>query len=499
MAPGGAGGGAHRWWGGLVVALALAGFGLRLSDFGRYGFWNDEAWVALCTRVQGLEQFWLSLSVTPVLWAATLRALPDAQPEITLRLLPLAFGCLTLWAAWRAGTSFAGSQVGGVFALALVAVDRLSITYSQLLKHYSAETFFALLAFWCADRFHRSRRGRDLCVLAIILIVGLGFSNAQLLVAPPLLAALLIAAVVRRDWRMVRIVSLAGLAVGLWDAAWFRLLIAPHLLPSVIGYWEGTYVPSTSIGAALRFVGASLAAQLAQTWSAAAIVAALFCLIAVAVGSWERRTIALALLFLIAELAVLSALRRLPFDEPRVMLFLLTTLGVYGVAAVAAVGVELWRRRMLRPLVALGGCLLVYDLAAHRLWRAPGSPPLVEDVGPLIRVVEEHRAPEDHVLLYGRSTYVYAYYQTATPLVVPEPATTVGFRPLFTDPHLTVVGPTDLAAALDAAFAKSPQVWFIGSRFHPGDEYRMLAVLMARGTLVVATRRPNAVLLALRR
>ena len=58
----------------LVVAagLGLLGIGLRLSDLGTYGFWNDEAWVALCTRVQGLPQFWLSLSVTPVLWGVTL-------------------------------------------------------------------------------------------------------------------------------------------------------------------------------------------------------------------------------------------------------------------------------------------------------------------------------------------------------------------------------------------------------------------------------------------
>jgi predicted membrane-bound mannosyltransferase len=53
---------------GLVLAggVALAAIAIRLVDFGRYGFWNDEAWVALSTRVEGISQFWLSLSTTPI-------------------------------------------------------------------------------------------------------------------------------------------------------------------------------------------------------------------------------------------------------------------------------------------------------------------------------------------------------------------------------------------------------------------------------------------------
>ena len=76
-----------------TIGLALAGVALRLRAFGQFGFWNDEAWVALSTRVDDFEQFWLSLSVTPVLWAATLRAgrllariaVPDPPSQRRLR------------------------------------------------------------------------------------------------------------------------------------------------------------------------------------------------------------------------------------------------------------------------------------------------------------------------------------------------------------------------------------------------------------------------------
>jgi hypothetical protein len=38
----------------LAWAVALAGVALRLVDLGRFGFWNDEAWVATSTRVAGV-------------------------------------------------------------------------------------------------------------------------------------------------------------------------------------------------------------------------------------------------------------------------------------------------------------------------------------------------------------------------------------------------------------------------------------------------------------
>src|SRR4030095_4641077 len=74
-----------------ACAVALAGAALRLTGFGQHGFWNDEAWVAVSTRGEGLGQFLLALGVTPIAWAALLRplALLPGPPEVMLRLLPL--------------------------------------------------------------------------------------------------------------------------------------------------------------------------------------------------------------------------------------------------------------------------------------------------------------------------------------------------------------------------------------------------------------------------
>src|SRR5262249_57989874 len=56
------------------------GAALRVWGFGQYGFWNDEAWVAISTRVEGARQTLLALCVTPLVWGLLLRPLALAGP-----------------------------------------------------------------------------------------------------------------------------------------------------------------------------------------------------------------------------------------------------------------------------------------------------------------------------------------------------------------------------------------------------------------------------------
>jgi hypothetical protein len=126
--------------------FAVAGMVLRIVDLGRFGFWNDEAWVALTTRTETLSQFWLSVGHTPIGFVLLLRAMPAwASPELTLRLVPLAFGAATMWIAWRLGRRVAG-PAGALAGLTAVALDPLEIAFSKQLKQYTAEAFFALAA-----------------------------------------------------------------------------------------------------------------------------------------------------------------------------------------------------------------------------------------------------------------------------------------------------------------------------------------------------------------
>jgi hypothetical protein len=178
----------------LVAVLAAAvGIGYRLHELHRYAFWNDEAWVALSTRVDRVDQILLVVACSPALWTLLLQPLallPD--PELSLRLLPFAFSVATLWLAWRLGRRLAGHPLGGALAVALVALDPTSIQYAKRLKQYSAEAFLMLAVLLLAVDV--ARDGRHLRWLVVVLLVGLVVSNAQLLATPPVLAALLLVA-----------------------------------------------------------------------------------------------------------------------------------------------------------------------------------------------------------------------------------------------------------------------------------------------------------------
>src|SRR5690349_9707772 len=114
---------------------------MRAGELGTYRFINDEAWVALCTRVEGFGQFWLSIVMTPIGWASLVKAVSMVHAsETALRSVSFLFGCAVLWIAWVAGSRFAGHRLGGVLAVAAVAFDPLAVAYSKVLKQYTAET-----------------------------------------------------------------------------------------------------------------------------------------------------------------------------------------------------------------------------------------------------------------------------------------------------------------------------------------------------------------------
>ena len=479
-----------------IGALAVAALAYRVQDLGRYGFWNDEAWVALSTRVAGFAQFRLSLGPTPILWAAALRPLAHLPiaPEVALRLLPLAFALLTVGAAWRTAGRL-GGLLAGLVALAAIGLDPLSIEYAKLLKQYGAEACLALVAFSAAARFVAAGRTRDLVHLSAATTVGLGFANSQLFVAPPLFAALAADGLARRDGRRVRNVLLAGAAVALFAVAWFRLLIAPHLNAALSEYWVDAYVPATAGGPA--FALRALRMMLEPTWGPVGLVVAVGALAAACALDRALAVMALATALLFAELALLSARRLLPFAAARVMLFALTALDVHLAAGVGVTVRRLWDRGRLRPLAVAVLAIVAADVARSREWATLGRAAQVEDLGPLVRTVERERRPDDGILVYQRSVFVYAYYQDATPVLVPA-ATSVGWVPRIDDPRVVLVQGPDAAGAIARAVGGHPRLWFLGSRFAAGDEARIRRALAGRRLVREATR-PRALLLLVER
>jgi hypothetical protein len=480
-----------------MVLIAGVAIELRLEEFGRFGFWTDEAWVALSTRVSA-SQYWLAVSITPVLWAVLLKAISvlPGPPELVLRLLPLAGSLLTVWGAGRLATNL-GGPAAGLLAAAVVAVDPLAVQYAKLLKPYSVESGAALTALAVASRFLRTRASRDLWILTFVLVVGVGFSSAQLLVGLPILTALLFDGLLRRDRSGARAVAVALLAVGTWYLGWYWFLMAPRMGQALAEYWRASFMPTTSLSAAVRFAWQSLARELASTWPAWTGLPAVAGALALCAALPVPRVIALALVLLVLELAALSAAGRFPFAEPRVMLFCTLALSVFGAAGVGFVLARLAERPRLRPVALALASLLVVGFVRDPRWPTLGNPKDIEDTGRLIRQVEARRGPDDGVLVFGRSTYLYAYYQRATPVLLPA-GTTVGFVPVF-DARVAVVMGANFDPAATRLLDESREVCFVGSRLTQRERSAIEARITGAGRVVFRENAPNAVALCIAR
>ena len=487
-------------WRLAAIVVAIAGIGYRLVEFGRYGFWTDEAWVALATRVDGWEQFKLAASHTPIAWVGLLRLVPSTiTPEVGLRAIPLVFSCLSLAVAWRLGIRLAGHPLGGLLAVAALALDPLAIAFAKVLKQYSAEGFWAL---WALERLVAVTQGGGwgaLAGLVSVLCLGVPFAGTQLFVAPPVMAALVLAAALQHDRVALRKALLATIVVGLFDVAAYALLVAPHLSTALTAYFEGKYVPAGSVGEAGAYVFAQLDKHLGNALGPFGWMVALGVMLVASVLDRRVRPLGLAVLGLAAEVVVLSRQRIVPFGEPRVLVFLYATLVVGAAASVGTAAVRLSERRGIVPLLAAVLIVLVADAARHKSWRELGATPFVEDAGPLIRLLEASRGRDDRVLVYGRSHYTFAYYANATPVLEPAPGTTIGYRPRLDDPRIVLIEAIDADQRVREAFANSERGWFLGSRVLQGDTIRLNFALSRYAQVVRTERRQNASLLELRR
>jgi hypothetical protein len=119
----------------------------------------------------------------------------------------------------------------------------------------------------------------------------------------------------------------------------------------------------------------------------------------------------------------------------------------------------------------------------------------VEDAGPQVRLVERERRPDDVVLEHAKTLFIYGYYQTAIPVLVPSRAVSTGYLPWFADPRVQVVTARALAGNAQRALRSGARVWFLASRQRRGDELWLRSTLARFGTIAHEDRRRGAFLL----
>jgi hypothetical protein len=484
----------------VAVLLALLPLVHDLGGYLRDPYWNDEAWVALSTKLRGDDLLLISSS-TPVGWTLLLRLVPD--PDY-LRVVPLAFLALSIVAAYALGRLvFAGNRLVSISAGLVCGLAALLLPAQQVrhdLKQYTADAAMTLILFglslWCERGWRLNGTSRyRLAVLVATVPVSMLVSYVSAFAAVCVFVGLFVNLLVRRQFRQLIEVCVAGVVAALFIAVIYLTVLGPTRSPLMEQYWAAFFPTLGSLPAYLRshlkgltpYVG--LPVTLVLVLDALAVVALLL-------RRYSGTAIAVPLLPL--ALVVLGLAKIYPFLDLRTSHFLivyvivLAAVGLVLVATTAArlVGRGITGRAVAAATVAVMMVLCAVPLglySAHnrRWYRFEGTvgsfqttPMATEDVRSATRYVWTHREPGDLVLVNVGARRGFAFYWSQGPIRVVRSAETVGWNvELPGQPDVAFAQGRDAAAirkALDGLLSRNAsgpgtRIWLVRSHIGPQE------------------------------
>ncbi|HEX5467794.1 MAG TPA: glycosyltransferase family 39 protein [Gaiellaceae bacterium] len=224
--------GRRRWPSGRIsahtaaaAALAVAGIALRLVEYGLdRSLWLDEALLSLNLRNRGLGELLGTLDYTQAappgyLVLEKLAVSLFGDSELALRSVAIAAAVLSVPLFWIVARRILAPWAA-VLALGIFAFTGPLLMHAGEVKPYSSDVFFAtlLLALVLMQWRWGETSIRRTLVAGLIAAAVVAFSYPAIFVVAGIGATVLVDALLRRDWRVLRpivaaaVVGLAGLA-----------------------------------------------------------------------------------------------------------------------------------------------------------------------------------------------------------------------------------------------------------------------------------------------
>ena len=302
-------------------------------------FWLDEAWVAVSTRVP-LRQVPHVTSVTPLGWTLLLRGSHFGGRQ-DLRLLPLGFSVLSVAVAYLIGRSLPWGAlwwrrvVGTLTALAVLLAPS-SLARNDL-KPYTADAFVTLSVLLLVGLLEAQWSRKRLAVLAGACVVGFTISTVAPFVTAAAFGSLLVVALVRRNWRRLVEVAVAGAATAVVLGGIYVLAYQSHVQKNLTQFWKDFYPPiSKGIGPTLHYLhfrGNEMASYLGMGPLIVALV--LVAAGVVTIARSGRPSLAFATPILLLEMIVAGAAKKYPLFDQRTSYFLTVCFAVFAAVGVA--------------------------------------------------------------------------------------------------------------------------------------------------------------------
>jgi hypothetical protein len=458
-------------------------------------YWMDEAWVADSTRAP-LGQVARLASSTPYGWTLLLRLVPGGHLE-RQRLVPLAFAALAVAFGYLLGRELRLTRVAaGLLTAAAVLLSPVMLVRDDL-KQYTAEACAAVLLWLGVARLENAWSRWRLAGLALATALGTLFAETAIITGGAAVACLSLEAVIRRQWRRLAEVAVAGAGTLAIYAVIFVVLVKPRVNPRLSVYWEPFYSPSSAPGAASFFwrmvnrIATSVGFPAAHSGSALLLIPlVLACCGILALVLLQRYALAAMLPVTLVVVMAGSAARQYPFGDQRTSTFWAVMVPVLMAIAVAAaisylgrLGDRTLTGRRPRGTLPAGGPDPASGTSRARGGRLPQAVIAVvvgtaaiagylhevrpdvnsrqiahEDVRSQVDFVEAHLRPGDVIVANYGAGYGFAYYYPQAPTAYPDlPASATGFTPQYPGNARVIVisagYPTSVVAAFNQALA----------------------------------------------
>jgi hypothetical protein len=472
----------------LIVLAASVVFTAVAYDIGYIltaPFWWDELWVAVSARFP-LSDLPAITSSTPIGWNVLQQSF-STFGEQAQRIVPLIFVAASSTTAYFLGyVATVGTRrakiATGAFVGTAVALSPLLLARTDL-KQYTADIFFTLLIVTLATLADRWNSRPPLYSLTIVSSLGMLFTLTIPFTAATAFAALLVAALLNRQWARIRPILVGGTIAGasiivMYLGLYFR---SQGALQS---YWKARgYFPSPL--QLPKFLVERMGDITGITRFALDVIILLVVLAVLVAGILlarrSRRFVpALFIVFLAAGMALLGMAKIYPFLDTRTSLFLILAV-VATSALTVAHGVRWAVERFVRESsrVTVITSALVVSLIAIT---AVGVPSLhshtmyvdnftnsSEDARSQINYLKVHRAAGDVIITDLRGAMAMGYYWPALGghwQAVKD--RTNGFVIAYPDSANVIVvsqnaPKAEFLAAVTGALSKNPTatVWFV--------------------------------------
>lgn len=308
---------------GSLLALAVVALGLllRLAIEPAWVNPDEGIYYAMATAADA-TRFWQGVAENahPPLFYLVLRGIGQITTDFEwLRAPALVSGCIAIHAAYLFAREAAGAHraaaVTGLLAALAIAVSPSMIVLSRVMRPYTMQVAFVLLALYGLARYLRTRSARPLVLYSLFLSFALLTHYSSMLTLATSAAFLGFLLLTRHVERAaVKPLLLAHAVPALLVASLFALHLGPRLIGSKLeesalqGYLRAYLISDTS------GIWSSLAGTVALFAARFAVPAALLLVVGLALAVAQRRVLVVGLTVAAVVVAWLAAaLGRYPF------------------------------------------------------------------------------------------------------------------------------------------------------------------------------------------